>query len=123
MGKIFSRLSQSRSSVFYFSDHALVRDPSRAVVYSHAGAHPPKEALSIPAFIWYSPKVDMKNKWVGDYQTPWSADDANTLSELWLGIHRTENNSLSMKAWLQNYQKKIVVMDTTGEKINWSDLH
>ena len=123
MGKIFSRLSQSRSSVFYFSDHALIRDPSRAVVYSHAGVHPPKEALSIPTFIWYSPEVDVKNKWVGDYQTPWSADDANTLSELWLGIHRAENNALSMKEWLQNYQKKIVVMDTTGEKINWSDLH
>lgn len=123
MGKVFSRLSQSRSSVFYFSDHALIRDPSRAVVYSHAGANPPKEALSIPAFIWYSPEVDAKNKWLGDYQTNWSADDANTLSELWLGIHRADTNSISMKEWLQNYQKKVVVMDTTGEKFNWADLH
>lgn len=36
-GKIFSRLSQSCSSVFYFSAHALIRDPSRAVqsLYLH----------------------------------------------------------------------------------------
>lgn len=123
MGKIFNRLSQSRSSVFYFSDHALIRDTSRAVVYSHAGVNPPEEALSIPTFIWYSPEVEEKNKWLGDYQTPWSADDANTLSELWLGIHRAGNNPVSMKEWLQDYKKKVVILDTTGEKFNWADLH
>ncbi|MCL6746069.1 MULTISPECIES: phosphoethanolamine transferase [Kosakonia] len=123
MGKVFSQLSQTRSSVFYFSDHALIRDPSRVIVYSHAGANPPKEALSIPAFIWYSPKVEIKNKWIGDYQTPWSTDDANTLSELWLGIHRADNNTVSMQEWLQNYQKPIIIMDTTGKKFNWKDMH
>ncbi|TDN54673.1 glucan phosphoethanolaminetransferase (alkaline phosphatase superfamily) [Buttiauxella sp. JUb87] len=123
MGKVFSQLSHTRSSVFYFSDHALIRDPSRAVVYSHAGANPPKEALAIPAFIWYSPKVEIKNKWLGDYQTPWSTDDANMLSELWLGIHRADRNTVSMQEWLQKYQKPIIVMDTTGKKFNWKNMH
>lgn len=122
MGKIFSQLSRSRSSVFYFSDHALIRDPSRAVVYSHAGAKPPKEALSVPAFIWYSPAVAVNNKWIGDYQTPWSTDDASTLAELWLGIHRAENRVISAQAWLQDYQKPIVIMDTTGKTYDWKDI-
>lgn len=123
MGKIFNQLSHTRSSVFYFSDHALIRDPSRAVVYSHAGANPPKEALAIPAFIWYSPKVEVKNKLIGDYHTPWSTDDANILSELWLGIHRAENNIVGLQEWLKNYQKPIIIMDTTGKKFNWNDMH
>lgn len=122
MGKVFRQLSHTRASVFYFSDHALIRDPSRVVVYSHAGANPPREALSVPAFIWYSPEVEIKNKWIGDYQTPWSTDDVNTLSELWLGIHRADNNTVSLREWLQNYQKAIMIMDTTGQKFNWNDM-
>ncbi|PDO84325.1 phosphoethanolamine transferase [Kosakonia sacchari] len=123
MGKVFSQLSHTRSSVFYFSDHALIRDLSREVVYSHGGANPPREALAVPAFIWYSPEVEIKNKWIGDYHTPWSTDDANTLAELWLGIHREDNNTVSMREWLQNYQKTIMIMDTTGKKFNWNNIH
>lgn len=123
MGKIFSQLSHSRSSVFYFSDHALIRDPSRAVVYSHAGANPPKEALSVPAFIWYSPEVAENKKWTGDYNTPWSTDDTNTLAELWLGVHRAESKDKSLKSWLQTYQKPIMIMDTTGKTYNWNSMH
>lgn len=122
MGKVFNQLSNTRSSVFYFSDHALIRDPSRSVVYYHAGANPPREALSVPTFIWYSPKVKRKNKLIGDYDTPWSTDDANTLSELWLGIHRVENDIVSLQKWLQDYQKPIVIKDTTGKKFNWTDI-
>ncbi|WP_039054991.1 phosphoethanolamine transferase [Enterobacter sp. Bisph1] len=123
MGKVFSQLSHTRSSVFYFSDHALIRDPTRAVEYFHAGANPPKEALEIPAFIWYSPKVETRNKWIGNYQTLWSTDDANTLSELWLGIHRDDMNTVSLQEWLQNYQKPIIIMDTTGKKFDWKNMH
>lgn len=122
MGNIFSQLAGSRSSVFYFSDHALIRDPSRAVVYSHGGAKPPKEALAVPAFIWYSPKVAAKDKWTGEYQTPWSTDDTNMLTELWLGVHRAEDRTVSLQQWLQAYQKPIVIMDTTGKTYNWNSM-
>jgi glucan phosphoethanolaminetransferase (alkaline phosphatase superfamily) len=122
MGKIFNQLSLSRSSVFYFSDHALIRDPSRAVVYSHAGAKPPKEALSVPAFIWYSPKVMANDKWTGDYETPWSTDDTITLTELWLGVHRVENQQNTLKEWLQSYQTPITIMDTTGKTYDWKSM-
>lgn len=123
MGKVFHQLAASRSSVFYFSDHALIRDPSRAVVYSHAGAKPPKEALAVPAFIWYSPEVAVKDKWTGDYQTPWSTDDTNTLAELWMGIHRDESRAVSLKTWLQDYQTPVMIMDTTGKTYNWKSMH
>lgn len=86
------------------------------------GLIPPREALSVPTFIWYSPKVERKNKLNGDYDTPWSTDDANTLSELWLGIHRVENDIVSLQKWLQDYQKPIVIKDTTGKKFNWTDI-
>jgi glucan phosphoethanolaminetransferase (alkaline phosphatase superfamily) len=93
MGKMFSMLDNSRSSVMYFSDHGLIRDPQRAVVYSHGNVNPPREALHIPVFIWYGHQVEKDKQYTGDYNTTWSADDVNTLAELWLGIHRQENLS------------------------------
>lgn len=122
MGTIFNALENTRSSVMYFSDHALIRDPARSVVYSHGGVRPPKEALQIPMYIWYSHLVDEKTKFTGDYNTPWSADDLNSLAELWLGIHRQGNAKKSMKSWLINYQKEIFIMDTTGKKYHWNDV-
>lgn len=88
MGNVFSLLENSRSSVMYFSDHGLIRDPKRAVAYSHGNVNPPREALQIPVFIWYGNQVDSSKQYTGDYNTVWSADDINTLAELWLGIHR-----------------------------------
>ena len=73
-------------------------------------------------YIWYSHLVDEKIKFTGDYNTPWSSDDLNTLAELWLGIHRQGSAKKSMKSWLINYQKEIFVMDTTGKKYNWNDV-
>ena len=122
MGTIFNALENTRSSVMYFSDHALIRDPARSVVYSHGGVRPPKEALQIPMYIWYSHLVDEKTKFTGDYNTPWSSDDLNSLAELWLGIHRQGNAKKSMKSWLINYQKEIFIMDTTGKKYHWNDV-
>jgi glucan phosphoethanolaminetransferase (alkaline phosphatase superfamily) len=122
MGKIFSQLSASRASVLYFSDHALIRDPSRAVVYSHGGARPPREALEVPTFIWYSPKVAADKKWVGDYQTIWSTDDVNTLAELWLGIQRDGQQQGDARRWLQSYQQPVKVMDTTGKIYDWKSM-
>ncbi|MBM3072438.1 phosphoethanolamine transferase [Lelliottia sp. RWM.1] len=122
MGKIFAALDNSRSSVMYFSDHGLVRDPQRSVVYSHGGVNPPREALHIPMFIWYSHQVDSKNKFTGDYTTPWSADDVNTLAELWLGIHRQGEPVNSVQSWLSGYNKNVSVLDTTGKLYDWGNI-
>ncbi|QLY69370.1 phosphoethanolamine transferase [Citrobacter freundii] len=122
MGNIFSALQNTRSSVMYFSDHALIRDPKRAVVYSHGGVTPPKEALHIPMFIWYSQLVDAKTKLTGDYRTQWSSDDLNTLAELWLGIHRQGAPINTLSSWLMNYDKTIFIMDTTGKQYEWRNV-
>ncbi|ELQ5981843.1 sulfatase-like hydrolase/transferase [Cronobacter sakazakii] len=123
MGQLFRTLGDSRSSVLYFSDHALIRDPSRAVVYSHGGARPPREALQVPMFIWYAQSVAGKDKQTGDYNRMWSTDDVNMLAELWLGIHRKGEATTTLSSWLAQYDKNVAVMDTTGKVYEWSDMH
>ncbi|EKS1844175.1 sulfatase-like hydrolase/transferase [Cronobacter muytjensii] len=123
MGQVFHALGDSRSSVLYFSDHALVRDPSRAVVYSHGGAKPPREALQVPMFIWYAQGVAAKDKLTGDYNRLWSTDDVNTLAELWLGIHREGDAVKTLSSWLSQYDKDVAVMDTTGTVYEWRNIH
>jgi glucan phosphoethanolaminetransferase (alkaline phosphatase superfamily) len=122
MGKMFSMLTNSRSSVMYFSDHGLIRDPQRAVVYSHGNVNPPREALHIPVFIWYGQQVDKARQYTGDYYTVWSADDVNTLAELWLGIHRQGQPVRSVNSWLAGYDKNVSVLDTTGKTYYWSNI-
>ncbi|MCK6856988.1 phosphoethanolamine transferase [Enterobacter cloacae] len=122
MGKMFSMLANSRSSVMYFSDHGLIRDPQRAVVYSHGNVNPPREALHIPMFIWYGQQVDKARQYTGDYYTVWSADDVNTLAELWLGIHRQGEPFQSVNSWLAGYDKNVSVLDTTGKTYYWSNI-
>lgn len=122
MGKMFGMLESSRSSVMYFSDHGLVRDPQRAVVYSHGNVNPPREALHIPMFIWYGNQVDAGKKTTGDYNTVWSADDVNTLAELWLGIHRQGEPVQSVHSWLAGYNKDVSVLDTTGKSYDWRNI-
>lgn len=121
-GKIFSLLENSRSSVLYFSDHGLIRDPKRAVTYSHGNVNPPREALQIPVFIWYAHQVDSDKKYIADYNTAWSAEDLNTLAELWLGIHRQGEPVQSVQSWLADYNKQVTVLDTTGEIYDWRNI-
>ena len=52
-GEIFSLLKQKNASVFYFSDHALERDPKQSAPYFHGGITPSQEAYHVPMFIWY----------------------------------------------------------------------
>ncbi|TKV13889.1 sulfatase-like hydrolase/transferase, partial [Citrobacter sp. TBCS-14] len=72
MGQVFHLLQDKRSSVLYFSDHALVRDPTGGVMYHHAGTRPPHEAIQVPMFIWFSPLVAIQDTLTGDEQPLWS---------------------------------------------------
>ena len=122
MGNIFRSLENTRSSVMYFSDHGLVRDVNRAVVYSHGGVNPPKDALQVPMFIWYSHPDDAMDKIIGTYDTTWSTDDVNTLAELWLGIHRQGESIKTVESWLSSYEKDVSIMDTTGKTYDWRNV-
>jgi glucan phosphoethanolaminetransferase (alkaline phosphatase superfamily) len=69
MGKMFSMLDNSRSSVMYFSDHGLIRNPQRAVVYSHGNVNPP-ERPCISLCLSGMQGIRLKDKqYTGEYNT------------------------------------------------------
>ncbi|WP_308462886.1 hypothetical protein [Enterobacter bugandensis] len=68
-------------------------------------------------------QVVQDKQYTGDYNTVWSADDVNTLAELWLGIHRQGQPVQSVQSWLAGYDKNVSVLDTTGKTYYWSNLH
>jgi hypothetical protein len=73
-------------------------------------------------FIWYGNQVDTNKMFTGDYNTVWSADDTNTLAELWLGIHRQGEPVESVQSWLFSYNKDVRVLDTTGKSYDWRNI-
>ena len=66
--------------------------------------------------------MDSDKQYTGDYKTVWSADDINTLAELWLGIHRQGEPALSVQSWLAGYNKNVPVLDTTGKSFAWRNI-
>lgn len=122
MGQLFSELQGSRSSLLYFSDHALMREPDKSVVYHHAGTRPPRDALQVPMFFWFSPEVEVQNRASGDIKSLWSTVNNNRLMELWLGIHRQNETSETLSGYLIRMSGKAHVMDTTGRIYDWNDL-
>ncbi|MCU3617515.1 sulfatase, partial [Enterobacter hormaechei subsp. oharae] len=65
---------------------------------------------------------DSDKKYIADYNTVWSAEDLNTLAELWLGIHRQGEPVQSVQSWLADYNKQVTVLDTTGEIYDWRNI-
>ena len=122
MGQLFSELQGSRSSLLYFSDHALMREPNKAVVYHHAGTRPPHEALQVPMFLWFSPQVAAQNTTTGDVNTLWSTVNNNRLAELWLGIHRQNAAPETLSGYQGRMSGQASVMDTTGRVYDWNEL-
>lgn len=122
MNQLFSELQGSRSSLLYFSDHALMREPGKAVVYHHAGTRPPREALQVPMFLWFSPQLKAQNTTTGDMNTLWSTANNNWLAELWMGITRKGEVDESLDEYLHRNSGQAVVMDTTGQVYHWNEL-
>lgn len=122
IGQLFSELQGSHSSLLYFSDHALMREPDKAVVYHHAGTRPPREALQVPMFLWFSPQIAAQNTTVGDMSALWSTVNNNRLAELWMGITRKGEATESLNEYLRRSSGQAEVMDTTGRVYHWSEL-
>ncbi|MDN8559090.1 phosphoethanolamine transferase [Citrobacter werkmanii] len=122
LGQVFAALQNTRASVLYFSDHALIRDPDSDVVYQHAGTTPPHEALQVPMFIWFSPQVAAADAPAGEFTPLWSTVHNNRLAETWLGIHRQGEPQGGLSQTLRHYAGKTTVMDTTGRTFDWHDL-
>ena len=122
LGHLFSELQGSRSSLMYFSDHALIREPDKAVVYHHAGTTPPHEALQVPMFIWFSPHVAAQNTTTGDFSPLWSTANNNRLAELWMGVTHKGEVTKALDEYLNRNSGRAEVMDTTGRTFDWRDL-
>lgn len=122
MDQLFSELQGSRSSLLYFSDHALMREPDKAVVYHHAGTRPPREALQVPMFLWFSPQLTAQNTTAGDMNTLWSTVNNNRLAELWMGVTRKGEVTESLNEYLHRNSGQAEVMDTTGRVYQWGEL-
>ncbi|ASG84178.1 phosphoethanolamine transferase [Salmonella enterica] len=122
LGQVFSALQNTRASVLYFSDHALIRDPTSTVMYHHAGTRPPHEALEVPMFLWFSPQLAKSATLAGDIRPLWSTAHNNRLAELWLGIHRQGEPVKSLDGLIQQMGGRASVADTTERVYDWYSL-
>lgn len=87
IGEVAKRLNGSASSLLYFSDHGLEKNPELESIYMHGSRDPSKEAFDVPQFIWYSPSAlaNLKRK-TGDVKEPFSTSNNYGLMLSWLGI-------------------------------------
>jgi glucan phosphoethanolaminetransferase (alkaline phosphatase superfamily) len=87
IGEVTKRLNNSTSSLLYFSDHGLEKNPQLTSIYMHGSRNPSKEAFDVPQFIWYSPlALSNQPRKTGEIQEPYSTADNYWLMLSWLGI-------------------------------------
>lgn len=93
LGNIFSLLADTRSSVIYFSDHGLIRDPKKKFenYYHHGVSYPKKEAYDIPLLIWYSKNVTGIINRGTDFSRDYSTSNNYWLISDWLGVKHADN--------------------------------
>ncbi|MGY5369845.1 phosphoethanolamine transferase [Enterobacter oligotrophicus] len=112
IGEVAKRLQGSASSLLYFSDHGLEKNPKLESLYMHGSRNPSKEAYDVPQFIWYSPSALASQKrelgWVQDY---WSTANNYSLMLSWLGISTGIENCSSLLETCHQEQTLFSVMD------------
>ena len=87
IGEVTKRLQGSTSSLLYFSDHGLEKNPQLNSIYMHGSRNPSKEAYQVPQFIWYSQQaLNTQKRAVGWIHEPWPTASNYELMLTWLGI-------------------------------------
>jgi len=87
LGEIFDRLRPLRASMFYYSDHALIRKKKLWYwKYRHGSGY--KQAYEIPCWLWFAPPVAPPR--TGVIAEPWSTGDNYHLLVDWLGVEVTD---------------------------------
>jgi glucan phosphoethanolaminetransferase (alkaline phosphatase superfamily) len=93
IGEVAKRLNGSASSLLYFSDHGLEKNPDLASIYMHGSRNPSKEAFDVPQFIWYSPSaLAHQTRRTGVVKDPFSTSNNYQLMLSWLGVSTGEAN-------------------------------
>ncbi|WP_395306669.1 sulfatase-like hydrolase/transferase [Enterobacter sichuanensis] len=87
IGEVVKRLQGSASSLLYFSDHGLEKNPQLNSLYMHGSRNPSKEAYQVPQFIWYSQQaLNAQKRAVGWVHELWPTASNYELMLTWLGI-------------------------------------
>lgn len=112
IGEVTKRLKNSESSLLYFSDHGLEKNPDLESIYMHGSRNPSKEAYQVPQFIWYSqPALNTQKRMLGWMQEPWPTANNYALMLTWLGISTGVQNCSSVLETCYQQQTQISVMD------------
>lgn len=123
IGEVAKRLQNSRSSMLYFSDHGLEKNPLLESLYMHGSRNPSKEAYEVPQFIWYSqPALSSQKRrlgWITDY---WSTANNYWLMLNWLGISTGIENCHSVLGTCYQKSTAFPVMDGGRHIFEYSQL-
>lgn len=97
IGEVAKRLQSSASSILYFSDHGLEKNPNLKSIYMHGSRNPSKEAYEVPQFIWYSQQaISSQKRQLGWAPGFWSTANNYELMLSWLGISTGIENCSSI---------------------------
>lgn len=125
LANIFDKLTDKPASVMYFSDHGQIKRIKRGEIdYFHGSINPSKEAVEVPQFIWFSPKLDSQNKRVGSYSPPYSTSGNYSLIANWLGIKSIDGKVIQSPI-LDEFRSKndrIIIMDTRANIFDYQNL-
>lgn len=122
LGELFESLKNTKTSILYFSDHALERNPGNSTLYYHGGVFPSQEAYHVPMFIWYSAEVKMaeRNKVINDF---FSTTYNYQLINAWMGIkNRVDVDNLNVNAVIDLYKNRYEVMDGNNDVYDYKTL-
>lgn len=112
IGEVAKRLQGSSSSLLYFSDHGLEKNPNLESLYMHGSRNPSKEAYQVPQFIWYSqPALKSQKRALGWVQEKWPTANNYALMLTWLGITTGVENCSSVLETCYTEPSMFPVMD------------
>ncbi|MDK9364351.1 phosphoethanolamine transferase [Lelliottia wanjuensis] len=112
IGEVAKRLQNSASSMLYFSDHGLEKNPQLDSIYMHGSRNPSKEAYEVPQFIWYSqPALSAQKRQLGWVPGFWPTANNYWLMLSWLGISTGNENCSSVLETCYQEPTLLPVMD------------
>ncbi len=123
IGEVAKRLQNTASSILYFSDHGLEKNPQLESIYMHGSRNPSKEAYEVPQFIWYSQPALFSQKrrlgWVNGF---WPTANNYWLMLNWLGISTGVKNCLSVLETCYQEPTSLPVMDGGRHIFDYNQL-
>ncbi|MBA5614116.1 phosphoethanolamine transferase [Escherichia fergusonii] len=124
IGEVIKRLEGSKSSLLYFSDHGLEKNPDIPSLYMHGADTPSKEAYDVPQFIWYSSEaLNSQSRKLGHIRENYSLLNNYAMMLDWLGISTGETRCNSPLSECYRPATSIPVTDGSRAKVfEYKDL-